>query len=121
IAKVRHIRQDLEGRFSFANLEAMRSRPRPSAAERENSRSQVQGSSAPVRGATPVVLADAPPTMIDEFRDYALPVVAPVETALIVLVVTIFFLLQKEDLRDRLIRLMGSADLHRTTLAFDDA
>ncbi len=38
----------------------------------------------------------------------------------IVFVVTVFALLQREDLRDRLIRLVGSNDLHRTTLAIDD-
>lgn len=49
------------------------------------------------------------------------PIVAPIETTVIVLVVAIFFLLQREDLRDRIIRLFGSSDLHRTTLAMDDA
>jgi hypothetical protein len=49
-----------------------------------------------------------------------LPSVAPLETTLIVLIVTIFVLFQKEDLRDRMIRLMGTADLHRTTVALDD-
>ena len=39
----------------------------------------------------------------------------------IVFVVAIFILLQREDLRDRLIRLFGATDLHRTTAALDDA
>ena len=33
----------------------------------------------------------------------------------------IFILMQQDDLRDRVIRLFGSRDLHRTTLAMDDA
>ncbi|MBV9861269.1 MAG: AI-2E family transporter [Alphaproteobacteria bacterium] len=49
------------------------------------------------------------------------PVLSPLATAGIVFVVAIFALLQKEDLRDRLIRLFGSRDLHRTTVAMDDA
>lgn len=49
------------------------------------------------------------------------PVLGPLQTFAIVLVVAIFILLQKEDLRDRLIRLFGSSDLHRTTTAMDDA
>jgi predicted PurR-regulated permease PerM len=49
------------------------------------------------------------------------PAIAPLETTFIVLVVTIFILLQREDLRDRLISLFGSRDLHRTTAAIDDA
>jgi len=49
------------------------------------------------------------------------PIVGPIETTIIVLVVAIFFLLQREDLRDRIIRLFGSTDLHKTTIAMDDA
>lgn len=48
------------------------------------------------------------------------PIVHPLATAGIVLVVTIFVLLQREDLRDRFIRLAGG-DLHRTTVAMDEA
>lgn len=49
------------------------------------------------------------------------PVVHPLATTGIVIIVAIFVLLQREDLRDRLIRLAGSRDLHRTTVALDDA
>jgi predicted PurR-regulated permease PerM len=49
------------------------------------------------------------------------PILAPFESALIIVIVAVFILLQKEDLRDRLIRLFGSGDLHRTTVAMDDA
>ena len=49
------------------------------------------------------------------------PVLAPLETTIIVLIVAIFILMQREDLRDRFIRLFGSTDLHRTTIAMDDA
>ncbi len=48
------------------------------------------------------------------------PVLSPLATFGIVFVVAVFALLQREDLRDRLIRLVGSDDLHRTTLAMDD-
>lgn len=49
------------------------------------------------------------------------PILGPLETTVIVLIVAIFVLIQKEDLRDRFIRLFGSSDLHRTTVAMDDA
>jgi predicted PurR-regulated permease PerM len=49
------------------------------------------------------------------------PIVDPLSTTAIVLIVAIFVLLQREDLRDRLIRLFGSSDLHRTTVAMNDA
>ncbi len=52
---------------------------------------------------------------------YLSPVLSPLATLGIVLVVAIFALLQREDLRDRFIRLLGSTDLHRTTAAMDDA
>ena len=59
--------------------------------------------------------------VLEEVGAYLSPVVAPFETFVIVLVVAIFILMQKEDLRDRMIRLFGSSDLHRTTAAMDDA
>ena len=49
------------------------------------------------------------------------PLINPLATTGIILVVTIFALLQKDDLRDRAIRLLGSHDLQRSTLALDDA
>jgi predicted PurR-regulated permease PerM len=45
----------------------------------------------------------------------------PMGTAFIVTVFTIFMLLQREDLRDRLIRLVGRNQLTLTTKALDDA
>jgi len=49
------------------------------------------------------------------------PIVEPLTTVGIVLVVVVFLLMQREDLRNRMIRLFGSSDLHRTTVAMDDA
>jgi len=39
----------------------------------------------------------------------------------IVIVFVIFLLIQREDLRDRLIRVVGASQLHITTQALDDA
>jgi predicted PurR-regulated permease PerM len=52
---------------------------------------------------------------------YLSPVLSPFASAGIMFVVAVFFLLQKEDLRDRMIRLFGASDLHRTTVAMDEA
>ncbi len=49
------------------------------------------------------------------------PLLEPLATLAIVIIFVAFILLQKEDLRDRFIRLAGSGDLQRTTLALDDA
>lgn len=54
-------------------------------------------------------------------QTYLAPILAPFATFGIVFIVAVFALLQREDLRDRLIRLFGSNDLHRTTVAIDDA
>jgi predicted PurR-regulated permease PerM len=49
------------------------------------------------------------------------PLVTPFTTTGIVVIFLIFFLFQREDLRNRFIRLAGSDDLERTTSALDDA
>jgi predicted PurR-regulated permease PerM len=48
-------------------------------------------------------------------------ILGPVGTAFIVLVFTVFMLMQREDLRDRMIRLVGRDRLTTTTKALDDA
>jgi predicted PurR-regulated permease PerM len=69
----------------------------------------------------PVSVQSPAPSTLSVAQSLLMPVLEPIETIGIVIVFAIFFLLQKEDLRDRLIRLFGSSDLHRTTLAIDDA
>jgi predicted PurR-regulated permease PerM len=69
----------------------------------------------------PVEVHQPDPTPLQIARDFLLPVIGPLATVGIVFVVLIFILLQREDLRDRMIRLFGSNDLHRTTAAMDDA
>ena len=54
-------------------------------------------------------------------RSLALPFLSPLATGGIVLVFTFFILLSNDDLRDRLVRLVGRQDLHRTILAMNDA
>jgi predicted PurR-regulated permease PerM len=65
--------------------------------------------------------AAAPSSPLATVGSVLAPILHPLETTAIVLVVTIFVLLQRDDLRDRLIRLAGATDLHRTTTALDDA
>ena len=49
------------------------------------------------------------------------PLISPITTTGIVTIFVIFFLFQREDLRNRFIRLVGTNDLERTTTALDDA
>ncbi|NPD68780.1 AI-2E family transporter [Lichenicola cladoniae] len=69
----------------------------------------------------PVVVQQPSPTPIHLLQQVLSPIVSPLETIGIVFVVAIFILMQREDLRDRMIRLFGSDDLLRTTAALDDA
>jgi predicted PurR-regulated permease PerM len=49
------------------------------------------------------------------------PLLEPLGLAAVVLIFMGFILLQKDDLRDRLVRLAGSRDMQRTTVALDEA
>lgn len=54
-------------------------------------------------------------------RDLVLPLISPIAMVGLVVVVVIFMLLEREELRDRFIKLVGSSDLHRTTGVMQDA
>ena len=69
----------------------------------------------------PVVVQSSSASYFETGKQILEPILSPLGTLAIVFVVTIFILTQQEDLRDRLIRLFGSNDLHRTTQAIDDA
>jgi predicted PurR-regulated permease PerM len=58
---------------------------------------------------------------IQTLREVGGPLVAPVATAGLVVVFVIFMLLQREDLRDRVLRLVGASDVARATEAMNDA
>ncbi|MFM0735266.1 AI-2E family transporter [Paraburkholderia sediminicola] len=73
------------------------------------------------RAPMPVEVHEPTPSPIELAQRYLSPVVSPLETAGIVLVVAIFILLERERLRDRMIRLFGSGDLHRTSTAISEA
>jgi predicted PurR-regulated permease PerM len=83
-----------------------------------------QGKPAPNTAAAPkpvvVELTSQQSTPLHIVESIAGPLLEPLATIGIVIIFVIFILLQKEDLRDRFIRLAGSADLRRTTVALDD-
>lgn len=58
---------------------------------------------------------------LDILRNIVVPLISPFSTAGLVIVVVVFMLLEREDLRDRFIRLVGYGDLHKTTEALQDA
>ncbi|MFE1603143.1 AI-2E family transporter [Methylobacterium sp. ID0610] len=79
--------------------------------------SAVAPAGAPMR----VEVIESRSSLLTTLGAYAGPVLHPLATAGLILIFTIFILLQREDLRNRAIRLAGSGDLQRTTAAIDDA
>jgi predicted PurR-regulated permease PerM len=72
-------------------------------------------------GPIPVEIRQSNPSPFQLFVQVTGPVLGPLVTTGIVVVFVIFFLLQRQDLRDRFISLAGAGDLQRTTHALDDA
>ena len=61
------------------------------------------------------------PSPLETLREVGGPLIAPFATAGLVVVLVIFMLLQREDLRDRVLRLVGGREVARATEAMDDA
>lgn len=90
--------------------------PTPPAPRRDASSSEGRAPAA-----VPVEVREPVPTPLELARRVLSPAISPLETAFIVFVVMVVILLQRDDLRDRAIRLFGSRDLHRTTTVMDEA
>lgn len=69
----------------------------------------------------PVRIVPQNATPLEVVEKIAGPLLEPLATGAIVIVFVIFILLQKEDLRDRMISLAGTRDMQRTTVALDEA
>jgi len=69
----------------------------------------------------PVEVRQPPPTALESIASLISPLLHPLMTTGIVIIFVIFTLMQREDLRNRLIKLAGSHDLQKTTAALDDA
>jgi predicted PurR-regulated permease PerM len=83
----------------------------------------LSGTSASSKGVkpVPVEVLQPDPGALENLRSLIAPLVSPLATTGIIVIFVIFILIQREDLRNRLIRLAGSHDLQRTTAALDDA
>jgi predicted PurR-regulated permease PerM len=75
------------------------------------------------KGKEPIpVQVSAPPRTSQEYlRDVVGPLTGVVETAGIAVIFTLFILMKREDLRNRLLRLAGGGQLNMMTQALDDA
>ncbi len=68
-----------------------------------------------------VKVVETPPTPFEYARSLIGPAIGPATTAAIVVVLSAFTLARREDLRDRLVILMGERTMHLSTPALDDA
>jgi predicted PurR-regulated permease PerM len=68
----------------------------------------------------PVEVRQPPPTPLENLVALIAPLLRPLTTTGIVAIFVVFILLQREDLRNRFIKLAGSHDLQKTTAALDD-
>ena len=100
-------------RLEGALFQTSQNRGEPSAA--------IQETPAPEQAPVPVQVRQPPPDALSLAKQILAPVLHPLATAAIIFIVAVFILMQRDDLRDRLIRLFASHDLHRATLAMDDA
>ena len=69
----------------------------------------------------PVEVREPEPKPWELYQRIAGTVLPPLATAGIVILFVIFILLQREDLRDRAIRLLGASDMQRATSGMNDA
>src|SRR5688572_4221679 len=95
-------------------------KPKDAASARAPGSVLVAGGPTP-QAPVPVEVRQPDPGALESLRTLISPLVHPLATTGIIIIFVIFILLQREDLRNRLIRLAGSSDLQRTTAALDDA
>jgi predicted PurR-regulated permease PerM len=81
---------------------------------------QLDDNVADLKRAQPVRVVE-PRTSVDRLRESAGTVFEPIASAIIVLALVAFMLGQREDLRDRFIRLLGSDSVSLTTRLMDEA
>jgi predicted PurR-regulated permease PerM len=81
--------------------------------------SQLPGSP-PTQKPVPVELHQPAPTPIQMLTDVVGPLLGPLGTAGLTLILVIFMLVERSELRDRLIRLLGDRDIMRSTRTMDE-
>ena len=69
----------------------------------------------------PVEIHQPPVRTLEYYQNIIMPMLGPLARTGLVGILVIFMLFQREDLRDRFIRLFGGEDFERTTTAMNDA
>lgn len=79
------------------------------------------GAPGETRAPVPVEIRSSEPALFQILENVVGPLLLPLGFAGLVLLFAILILLKREDLRDRMLRLAGARDLHRTTAAMNEA
>lgn len=89
----------------------------------EEIQEDIEKAEAPARGrrGAPVVVTSQQVSSLWGFPAWLGPLIEPLSTAALVLVMVIFMLMERQDLRDRIIGLIGSGHLTSTTRAINEA
>ncbi|MEW6256824.1 MAG: AI-2E family transporter [Pseudomonadota bacterium] len=110
--KVRTLKGATEGTGTWDRLSAM--------VEDLGSELQPAPAARPDGAPLPVEIHQPAPGTFGMVQTVAEPLLHPLATIGIIFIFAVFILLQREDLRNRLIRLAGAHDIQRTTAALDD-
>lgn len=80
-----------------------------------------QNSIAQKSGPVVVEMHQQAPSFLQSYQELVRPLLSPLTTTALVILFLIFILIQREDLRDRLLRIAGGSDLQRSTMAMNEA
>ena len=127
--KIKLIHGFRDGSFSKANASMQQLNKELAAASADAPATPTPGQSQTKKGSgpapavrpIPVQVTEPPQTTFQSLGSLLGPLVKPIETAGIVIVFSVFMLLKREDLRNRLISLAGQGRLNVMTQAMDDA
>ena len=89
----------------------------------QNEISKSGAAPAPTKGQKPLLVEvhTPEPKGLESIVNVVRPLLSPLATTALAILFLMFILLQREDIRDRFLRLAGTADLQRSTAALDDA
>lgn len=99
----------------------------PPAGEGGEAAANPEAAAASGQGGKPAPVEPVPVKVVEQqsplttLTDLVMPLISPIGTAGLVIVVVVFMLLERDELRDRFIRLVGSNDIHRTTQVLEEA
>jgi predicted PurR-regulated permease PerM len=103
----------------FAKIRAVRHAPEGSLGKAADAIRELENEAAPA--AAPLAVTETPSSPLAAIGEWAAPVAKPFGTALAVIVFTILMLLHRENMRDRLIGVIGAGRINITTQAIGEA